>query len=725
MYVKVKTIDGQRDTLLNVSKLTKVYKLKKEIKGEFGIEERLQLLFFRGKQLEDDCTLHDYSVNINDVIQVMIKSEVKDSPIEPENENKKTKKAAAVEEDEEVEAESLRFKVGDSVDCLDSGLGAWFEAVIVKIFTTAGKLLYKMRWDLADADENDRFSVPENFIRLRAWQKLKPSELKVGLRVMLNHNLENSNSTGQWYDYTISKVVNSKQLVGTLHIGSDSRTVQDLQVNVKDDVYAIEKSLLLEERNEEEMLAHIPKGRRKIPVKCTSCNDNPRKKCKDCSCATCGGKQNPDVIVLCDECDSGFHIQCLDPPLSEIPDTDHWYCPDCKVDENEIIKAGEKFVKKKNLKAVGSGKQWGGGMACIGRTKKCTIVSQHHRGPIPGVDVGTCWMYRIQASEAGVHRPHVAGIHGRASDCAYSLVLSGGYEDDIDNGDEFLYTGSGGRDLSGNKRTVKRQTRDQTLRLMNKALALNCNAKVDSDKGATSKDWKAGIPIRVIRNYKLGQHSRYAPTEGNRYDGIYKIVKYWPEVGRSGYRIWRYMLRRDDPTPAPWTEEGRKRIAKLGLTTLYPENYREAQEKKAAAGKKRKVPEDESSSPTVASPSIKRRKTLSFEFSSDLSNLIQQDRANAKLWSDCTNAVSEGKTAFMDKVSNEFACVVCQDLVLEPITTPCLHNICQMCLKRSFSAEAYSCPMCRQPLEKNEKMLVNRALSSVLLQLFPGYTNGR
>lgn len=33
-------------------------------------------------------------------------------------------------------------------------------------------------------------------------------------------------------------------------------------------------------------------------------------------------------------------------------------------------------------------------------------------------------------SEAGVHRPHVAGIHGREDDGAYSIVLSGGYEDD-------------------------------------------------------------------------------------------------------------------------------------------------------------------------------------------------------------------------------------------------------------------------------------------------------
>jgi predicted restriction endonuclease len=36
----------------------------------------------------------------------------------------------------------------------------------------------------------------------------------------------------------------------------------------------------------------------------------------------------------------------------------------------------------------------------------------------------------FQVSEAGVHRPHVAGIAGREKDGAYSIVLSGGYEDD-------------------------------------------------------------------------------------------------------------------------------------------------------------------------------------------------------------------------------------------------------------------------------------------------------
>jgi E3 ubiquitin-protein ligase UHRF1 len=58
----------------------------------------------------------------------------------------------------------------------------------------------------------------------------------------------------------------------------------------------------------------------------------------------------------------------------------------------------------------------------------------------------------MEASEAGVHRPPVGGIAGSEKTGCFSIVLSGGYEDDVDNGDEFLYTGSGGRDLSGNKR---------------------------------------------------------------------------------------------------------------------------------------------------------------------------------------------------------------------------------------------------------------------------------
>ena len=106
----------------------------------------------------------------------------------------------------------------------------------------------------------------------------------------------------------------------------------------------------------------------------------------------------------------------------------------------------------------------------------------------------------------------------------FRILQPGGYEDDEDNGEEFTYTGAGGRDLSGNKRTAD-QSCDQQLTKTNMALAKNCAAKLN-DKGADAReDWKKGKPLRVVRNYKGRKHSTFAPKEGNRYDGIYKVVK--------------------------------------------------------------------------------------------------------------------------------------------------------------------------------------------------------
>ena len=52
----------------------------------------------------------------------------------------------------------------------------------------------------------------------------------------------------------------------------------------------------------------------------------------------------------------------------------------------------------------------------------------------------------MQVSEAGVHRPPVGGIAGTEREGCQSIVISGGYEDNVDDGEKFTYTGSGGRD---------------------------------------------------------------------------------------------------------------------------------------------------------------------------------------------------------------------------------------------------------------------------------------
>lgn len=71
-------------------------------------------------------------------------------------------------------------------------------------------------------------------------------------------------------------------------------------------------------------------------------------------------------------------------------------------------------------------------------------------------------------SEIGLHRPTVAGIHGGGNECAYSVVLSGVYDEDIDEGDTFYYSGCGGKVKDSKRRVIEKQVTDQKLTKQNR-----------------------------------------------------------------------------------------------------------------------------------------------------------------------------------------------------------------------------------------------------------------
>jgi hypothetical protein len=51
--------------------------------------------------------------------------------------------------------------------------------------------------------------------------------------------------------------------------------------------------------------------------------------CLECKkCVLCGVSVNADDLLICDACDKGFHMECLDPPLSSLPEG-RWICPVC------------------------------------------------------------------------------------------------------------------------------------------------------------------------------------------------------------------------------------------------------------------------------------------------------------------------------------------------------------------------------------------------------------
>ncbi|GAA5959852.1 hypothetical protein JCM3765_000620 [Sporobolomyces pararoseus] len=151
-------------------------------------------------------------------------------------------------------------------------------------------------------------------------------------------------------------------------------------------------------------------------------------------------------------------------------------------------------------------------------------------GHIPGIAVGTKFNFRMEASQAAIHAPVVAGVSGSPEAGAWSVAVSGGYVDDVDLGYRLTYSGSGGRDLKGTAKMPKNlrtapQSADQTWDGINASLLRSVETKK---------------PIRVLRGFK--GKSAFAPEEGYRYDGLYIATKAWKDVGESGFKVCRIAL---------------------------------------------------------------------------------------------------------------------------------------------------------------------------------------
>jgi len=122
---------------------------------------------------------------------------------------------------------------------------------------------------------------------------------------------------------------------------------------------------------------------------------------------------------------------------------------------------------------------------------------------------------------AGLERGlRLAAVPGAGAEGADSIVISGGYEDDSDEGDTIIYTGHG-----GNNPATGGQVGHQALERGNMALVKSCEAR---------------LPVRVIRGAR--GHPLHSPTSGYRYDGLYYVEGYWQKQGKAGYNIWQFRL---------------------------------------------------------------------------------------------------------------------------------------------------------------------------------------
>ncbi|KAK7360749.1 hypothetical protein VNO77_02758 [Canavalia gladiata] len=163
-------------------------------------------------------------------------------------------------------------------------------------------------------------------------------------------------------------------------------------------------------------------------------------------------------------------------------------------------------------------------------------------GAIPGVFVGDLFLFRMELCVVGLHGQIQAGIDylpgsmsSSGEPIATSVIVSGGYEDDMDDGEVIVYTGHGGQEKNSN-----RQVSHQKLEAGNLAL---------------ERSMYYGIEVRVIRGMKY-EGSASASGKVYVYDGLYRIVDSWFDVGKSGFGVYKYKL---------WRMEGQ---AKMGSAIL-------------------------------------------------------------------------------------------------------------------------------------------------------------
>jgi predicted restriction endonuclease len=140
-----------------------------------------------------------------------------------------------------------------------------------------------------------------------------------------------------------------------------------------------------------------------------------------------------------------------------------------------------------------------------------------------GIEEGQLFADRKALIRAGLHRSTMHGIDGNGNEGVSAIVLSGGYEDDQDLGDEIIYTGHGGNDP-----VTKQQIQHQSW-------------EDHGNKGLVVSEMR-NLPVRVIRGYKHA--SPWSPDSGYRFAGIFKVMEHWEEMGKSGFKICRFRLRK-------------------------------------------------------------------------------------------------------------------------------------------------------------------------------------
>ncbi|KAG6902144.1 hypothetical protein C0995_003901 [Termitomyces sp. Mi166 len=153
---------------------------------------------------------------------------------------------------------------------------------------------------------------------------------------------------------------------------------------------------------------------------------------------------------------------------------------------------------------------------------------------------------RKELAESGIHTKTYAGISGSIALGAFSIVVSGGYADDDDQGD-FLYA-----IMPFLSALVLIVVETGFTPALGHSIQVADQSFTHNDNRALQRSAETKRPVRVVRG--SGASSEYAPEYGYRFVGMYVVEDAYLAKGVHGYAVCRYSLRRvsgQPPIPKP------------------------------------------------------------------------------------------------------------------------------------------------------------------------------
>ena len=146
-------------------------------------------------------------------------------------------------------------------------------------------------------------------LRPRAKTNIPFLKLELKNEVMVNYNIEQPEARGFWYDAVVTawRSTSTRKVLEVTIQGPGGRRIEKCSIVFHDDIFAVEKVSYPTTPASGRATAAAPSGGE---VRCV-CKGKSSVKCRKCGCGKCGGRDDEQNHILCDECDSGYHLQCV------------------------------------------------------------------------------------------------------------------------------------------------------------------------------------------------------------------------------------------------------------------------------------------------------------------------------------------------------------------------------------------------------------------------------